>query len=126
MSNPGPMPPTASASTTSPLPPEAQHFGAEIKGNPTESEADVAADRSDLDPLPDYVRRQMKKAMREGGGEAGFPPAAPTPTPEEFGSTTSWESADQWFGEGVVKGNPTTSEADVAADRSGVDPLRRK
>ncbi|KAL1837769.1 hypothetical protein VTJ49DRAFT_3405 [Mycothermus thermophilus] len=49
-------------------------FGEEVKGNPTESEADVAADRSDLDPLPPGLHH----TIRMGPGEAG-----PLPTESE-------------------------------------------
>ena len=48
----------------------AQMFGSEVKGNPTESEADVAADRSDEDPLPP----EMHHTIRLGAGEAGERP----------------------------------------------------
>ncbi|KAK4154692.1 hypothetical protein C8A00DRAFT_14190 [Chaetomidium leptoderma] len=48
----------------------AQMFGTEVKGNPTESEADVAADRSDLDPLPPGKHH----TIRLGPGEAGSVP----------------------------------------------------
>jgi len=44
----------------------AQMFGTEVKGNPTESEADVAADRSDDDPLPPHLHR----TIRLGAGDA--------------------------------------------------------
>jgi len=44
----------------------AQMFGTEVKGNPTESEADVAADRSDDDPLPPHLHR----TIRLGAGNA--------------------------------------------------------
>lgn len=50
------------------------NFGEEVKGNPTESEADVAADRSDLDPLPPGLHH----TIRMGPGEA-----APHPTESE-------------------------------------------
>lgn len=52
----------------------AQMFGAEVKGNPTESEADVAADRSDLDPLP----VELHHTIRLGPGDSG-----PNPTESE-------------------------------------------
>jgi hypothetical protein len=49
-------------------------FGSEVKGNPTESEADVAADRSDVDPLPP----ELHHTICLGAGEA-----APRPTESE-------------------------------------------
>ncbi|KAK3299793.1 uncharacterized protein B0H64DRAFT_414038 [Chaetomium fimeti] len=52
----------------------AQMFGTEVKGNPTESEADVAADRSDEDPLPPGLHH----TIRMGAGDA-----APLPTESE-------------------------------------------
>ncbi len=52
----------------------AHMFGREVKGNPTESEADVAADRSDLDPLP----VEHHRTIRMGAGGAG-----PQPTESE-------------------------------------------
>ncbi|KAH6853173.1 hypothetical protein B0I37DRAFT_419910 [Chaetomium sp. MPI-CAGE-AT-0009] len=52
----------------------AQMFGSEVKGNPTESEADVAADRSDDDPLPPGLHH----TIRLGAGDA-----APLPTESE-------------------------------------------
>jgi hypothetical protein len=44
-------------------------FGAEVKGNPTESEADVAADRSDEDPLPPGLHRVIRMPAGEAGGK---------------------------------------------------------
>ncbi|KAK4239278.1 hypothetical protein C8A03DRAFT_32616 [Achaetomium macrosporum] len=44
----------------------AQMFGTEVKGNPTESEADVAADRCDADPLPPELHHRARSS-----GEAG-------------------------------------------------------
>ncbi|KAL2133001.1 hypothetical protein VTI74DRAFT_3039 [Chaetomium olivicolor] len=52
----------------------AQMFGTEVKGNPTESEADVAADRSDEDPLP----QELHHTIRLGPGDRG-----PQPTESE-------------------------------------------
>jgi hypothetical protein len=69
--NPGPGPATGLGTGVSI---SAQMFGAEVKGNPTESEADVAADRSDLDPLPP----ELHHTIRLGAGEA-----APRPTESE-------------------------------------------
>jgi hypothetical protein len=60
------------ASTGVPI--AAQMFGADIKGNPTESEADVAADRCDVDPLPPELHHTIR--MGAGG-------AAPRPTESE-------------------------------------------
>ncbi len=51
-----------------------QKFGREVKGNPTESEADVAADRSDVDPL----RMERHQTIPMGAGGAG-----PQPTESE-------------------------------------------
>ncbi|KAL2174168.1 uncharacterized protein P884DRAFT_315246 [Thermothelomyces heterothallicus CBS 202.75] len=44
----------------------AQKFGSAVKGNPTESEADVAADRAEDDPLPP----QLHHTIRLGAGGA--------------------------------------------------------
>lgn len=52
----------------------AQMFGNEVKGNPTESEADVAADRCDEDPLPPGLHHTICL----GAGDA-----APRPTESE-------------------------------------------
>ncbi|KAL2192654.1 hypothetical protein P885DRAFT_72848 [Corynascus similis CBS 632.67] len=56
--------PATGAGTGVPI--AAQMFGAEVKGNPTESEADVAADRSEDDPLP----AQFHRTIRLGAGGA--------------------------------------------------------
>lgn len=47
----------------------AQMFGAEVKGNPTESEADVAADRSDEDPLPPGMHHTIRLPAGDAGGK---------------------------------------------------------
>ncbi|GAB1309878.1 hypothetical protein MFIFM68171_00088 [Madurella fahalii] len=47
----------------------AQMFGAEVKGNPTESEADVAADRSDDDPLPQGLHHTIRLPAGDAGGK---------------------------------------------------------
>ncbi|KAK0630348.1 hypothetical protein B0T17DRAFT_506821 [Bombardia bombarda] len=49
-------------------------IGGEVKGNPTESEEDVAADRTEFDPLPP----EKHKTIRMPAGEA-----APKPTDSE-------------------------------------------
>ncbi|KAH6633881.1 hypothetical protein B0J18DRAFT_1472 [Chaetomium sp. MPI-SDFR-AT-0129] len=64
--------PATGADTGVPI--AAQMFGSEVKGNPTESEADVAADRSDADPLPPGKHH----TIRLGPGDA-----APRPTESE-------------------------------------------
>jgi len=46
----------------------------EVKGNPTESEADVAADRSDEDPLPPEKHHTIQMPAGD---------LAPKPTPSE-------------------------------------------
>ncbi|EAQ93824.1 predicted protein [Chaetomium globosum CBS 148.51] len=73
----------------------AQMFGTEVKGNPTESEADVAADRSDLDPLPPGLHH----TIRLGAGDA-----APLPTESEADVVADRGAADAdaeplWAGE---------------------------
>ncbi|KAK1752715.1 hypothetical protein QBC47DRAFT_405030 [Echria macrotheca] len=40
-------------------------FGSEVKGNPTESEADVAADRCEDDPLPPVMHRTIQMPAGE-------------------------------------------------------------
>jgi hypothetical protein len=47
----------------------AQMFGTEVKGNPTESEAYVAADRCEADPLPPELHHRVRPS-----GEAGMRP----------------------------------------------------
>lgn len=47
----------------------AQMFGTEVKGNPTESEADVAADRSDEDPLPQGMHHTIRLPVGDAGGK---------------------------------------------------------
>jgi hypothetical protein len=69
----GPAPGPATGAGTGVLI-SAHMFGSEVKGNPTESEADVAADRSDYDPLPPELHRTICL----GAGEA-----APRPTESE-------------------------------------------
>lgn len=72
----------------------AQMFGTEVKGNPTESEADVAADRSDYDPLPPGLHH----TIRLGAGDA-----APLPTESEADVVADRGGADAdplWKGEG--------------------------
>jgi len=54
----------------------------EVKGNPTESEADVAADRSDEDPLPP----EMHHTIRLPAGEAA---AKPTDSEERVAADRS-------------------------------------
>ncbi|CAP59738.1 uncharacterized protein PODANS_1_200 [Podospora anserina S mat+] len=49
---------------------ESQVFGSEVKVNPTQSEANVAADRGDIDPLP----QGMHQTILMGAGEAGGRP----------------------------------------------------
>jgi hypothetical protein len=71
----------------------AQMFGTEVKGNPTESEADVAADRSDEDPLPPGLHH----TIRLGAGDA-----APLPTESEADVVADRGGADAdplWAGE---------------------------
>ncbi|KAL2125524.1 hypothetical protein VTJ04DRAFT_1889 [Mycothermus thermophilus] len=75
----GPPPPPPQGTKASQISADAEtnpamDFGGEIKGNPTDSEADVAADRSDVDPLPPG----MHHTIRMGPGEAG-----PVPTESE-------------------------------------------
>ncbi|KAH6651336.1 hypothetical protein F5144DRAFT_589576 [Chaetomium tenue] len=72
-SNPYPVPGPATGAGTGVFV-SAQMFGTEVKGNPTESEADVAADRSDYDPLPPGLHH----TIRLGAGDA-----APLPTESE-------------------------------------------
>ncbi|KAL2022071.1 hypothetical protein VTK56DRAFT_6115 [Thermocarpiscus australiensis] len=73
----------------------AQMFGSQVKANPTESEAVVAADRAEVDPLPPELRRTSTSTIRLG---ASGEDAAP---------------------------RPTESEEDVVADPGREDPLRR-
>ncbi|KAK4202964.1 hypothetical protein QBC40DRAFT_34568 [Triangularia verruculosa] len=49
---------------------ESQVFGREVKVNPTQSEANVAADRGDIDPLP----QGMHHTILMGPGDAGGRP----------------------------------------------------
>ncbi|KAK0669069.1 hypothetical protein QBC41DRAFT_112476 [Cercophora samala] len=49
---------------------ESQVFGSEVKVNPTQSEANVAADRGDIDPLP----QGMHHTILMGAGDAGGRP----------------------------------------------------
>jgi len=56
----------------------------EVKGNPTESEADVAADRSDDDPLPPGLHHRIAMPAGEAAGK-------PTPSEERVHADRSRE-----------------------------------
>jgi hypothetical protein len=91
--------PSVDASVAGPASPErgwkmAMSFGSEVKGNPTESEADVAADRCDDDPLPPG----MHQTIRMPAGEAAV-----------YGHPTDSEervAADRAAEDPLRKGNP--------------------
>ncbi|AEO59540.1 hypothetical protein MYCTH_2307924 [Thermothelomyces thermophilus ATCC 42464] len=52
--------PAAGAGTGTGVSASAQKFGSAVKGNPTESEADVAADRAEDDPLPPELHHTIQ------------------------------------------------------------------
>jgi hypothetical protein len=56
----------------------------EVKGNPTESEADVAADRSDDDPLPPGLHHRIAMPAGDAAGK-------PTPSEERVKADRSPE-----------------------------------
>lgn len=95
-----------------------------VKGDPSESEADVAADRSTVDPL--HPKRPVEVA------EVDETAVKKSPSESEADVAADRSSVDPLHHESVgvdetrVKGNPSESEADVAADRSTVDPLRHE
>jgi uncharacterized protein involved in copper resistance len=95
-----------------------------VKGNPSESEADVAADRSTVDPL--HPKRSVEV------DEVDETAVKKNPSESEADVAADRSSVDPLHHESVgidetkVKGNPSESEADVAADRSTVDPLRHE
>lgn len=95
-----------------------------VKGNPSESEANVAADRSTVDPLhpTPEVEEIDETAVKGNPSESEADVAADRSTVDPLhprGPTTVIVD------ETAVKGNPSESEADVAADRSTVDPLNK-
>ncbi|KAK4038999.1 hypothetical protein C8A01DRAFT_16973 [Parachaetomium inaequale] len=75
----------------------AQMFGTEVKGNPTESEADVAADRSDDDPLPPGLHH----TIRLGAGDAA---PRPTESEEDVVADRGGVDADPLWGKGLKGG----------------------
>jgi hypothetical protein len=75
----------------------AQMFGTEVKGNPTESEADVAADRSDEDPLPPGLHH----TIRLGAGDAA---PRPTESEEDVAADRGGVGADPLWGKGLKGG----------------------
>jgi hypothetical protein len=92
-----------------------------VKGNPSESEADVAADRSTVDPL--HPKRSVEvdeTAVKKNPSESEADVAA------DRSSVDPLHHESVGIDETKVKGNPSESEADVAADRSTVDPLRHE
>jgi hypothetical protein len=92
-----------------------------VKENPSESEADVAADRSSVDPLhPEAPGEVDETAVKENPSESEADVAADRSTVDPLHRTTP-----QGVDETATKGNPSESEADVAADRSTVDPNAR-
>lgn len=92
-----------------------------VKENPSESEADVAADRSSVDPLhPDAPGEVDETAVKENPSESEADVAADRSTVDPL-----HPKAPEEVDETMTKGNPSESEADVAADRSTVDPNAR-
>ncbi len=98
-----------------------QHlFGREYKGNPTESEADVAADRSDWDPLPPGGHMygvEYKGNPTESEADVAADRSSYDPLPMQMHHAIR-------MGAGGAAAKPTESEEDVVADRGGVmDPI---
>jgi hypothetical protein len=93
-----------------------------VKENPSESEADVAADRSTVDPLHPDSSVEVDETVEKGNpSESEADVAADRSTVDPLHPHSSAE-----VDETVAKGNPSESEADVAADRSTVDPLHHE
>jgi len=92
-----------------------------VKENPTESEEDVAADRSTIDPLhPSSPEVEVDEtAEKENQTESEEDVAADRSTIDPLHPSSPEVEVD----ETAEKKNPTESEEDVAADRSTVDPL---
>ncbi|KAK3903557.1 hypothetical protein C8A05DRAFT_32697 [Staphylotrichum tortipilum] len=95
-------------------------FGTEFKGNPTESEADVAADRCDYDPLPPGGHMygvEYKGNPTESEADVAADRSAYDPLPMQMHHAIR-------MGAGGAAAKPTESEEDVVADREGVmDPI---
>ena len=93
-----------------------------VKENPSESEADVAADRSTVDPLHPDSSVEVDETVEKGNpSESEADVAADRSTVDPLHPHSS-----AGVDETITKGNPSESEADVAADRSTVDPLHHE
>jgi len=94
----------------------------EVNTAPTESEEDVAADRSTVDPLHPEPETPIsdETAVKKNPTESEEDVAADRSTVDPLKSTPETTPATD---ETAVKKNPTESEEDVAADRSSIDPL---
>jgi hypothetical protein len=89
-----------------------------VKGNPSESEAEVAADRSSVDPLqPEQSAEVDETAVKGNPSESEADVAADRSTVDPL-----HREMPHGVDETAAKGNPSESEANVAADRSTVDP----
>jgi hypothetical protein len=89
-----------------------------VKGNPSESEAEVAADRSSADPLhPEQSAEVDETAVKGNPSESEADVAADRSTVDPLHRDMPHD-----VDETAAKGNPSESEANVAADRSTVDP----
>lgn len=92
-----------------------------VKKAPTESEADVAADRSTVDPLnPDMEpevedETSVKKAPTESEADVAADRSRVDPLPRGSQKPSNSETAE--------KEKSTASEKDVDADKTGDDPL---